>query len=131
MSDATGIPLLYDPNNQRIRSAKFGSAFKMEVPKDKLFDTFRAILAFFELNLVPIGPKGHQIYLAIDSRTTNNFVKNKAQYVDYRDLEQYEDHDGLYISCAVPIRYIDNLTPLRIDIKTEQEYLARQGCGQS
>ena len=35
-----------------------GSTFSHRVPKDKLFITFRAILSFYELTLVPIGPKG-------------------------------------------------------------------------
>ncbi len=118
IAKTTGKPLLYDPNGQRIRGTKMGSTFSHRVPTDKLFITFRAILSFYELTLVPIGPKGYQIYLAIDSRTTNNFVKNKAQYVDYRDLEQYEDHDGLFISCAIPVKHIDNLTTLRTALST-------------
>jgi len=118
ISKATGKPLLYDPNGQRIRNQKMGSTFSHRVPRDKLFITFRAILSFYELTLVPIGPKGYEIYLAIDSRSTNNFVKNKAVYVDYRELPQYEDHDGLYISCAIPVRHIDNLTTLRTALST-------------
>lgn len=118
ISKATGKPLLYDPNNQRIRGQKMGAGFSHKIPKDRAFDTFRAILAFYELTLVPIGPKGYEIYLVIDSRTTNNFIKNKAIYVDYRDLPKYEDQDGLYISCAVPIHFIENLTTLRTALST-------------
>ena len=118
IAKTTGKPLLYDPNGQRIRGQKMGSTFSHRVPRDKLFITFRAILSFYELTLVPIGPKGYQIYLAIDSRSTNNFVKNKAQYVDYRNLDQYEDHDGLFISCAIPVKHIDNLTTLRTALST-------------
>jgi len=118
ISRTTGKPMLYDPNGQRIRNQKMGSTFSHRVPKDKLFITFRAILSFYELTLVPIGPKGYEIYLAIDSRSTNNFVKNKAVYVDYRELPQYEDHDGLYISCAIPVRHIANLVNLRTALST-------------
>ena len=115
---STGKPLLYDPKGQRIRQQTMGAGFTHKIPKERAFDTFRAILAFFELNLVPIGPKGYEIYLVIDSRSTNNFIKNKAKYVAYGDLHKYADHDGLYISCAVPIRYIDNLTTLRTALST-------------
>ncbi|MHC4939944.1 MAG: secretin N-terminal domain-containing protein [Planctomycetota bacterium] len=118
ISKATGKPLLYDPNGQRIRNQKMGSTFSHRVPEDKLFITFRAILSFYELTLVPIGPKGYEIFLAIDSRSTNNFVKNKAVYVDHRQLQEYEDHDGLYISCAIPVQHIDNLTTLRTALST-------------
>jgi general secretion pathway protein D len=118
ISKATKKPLLYDPNGQRIRNQKMGSSFSHRVPRDKLFITFRSILSFYELTLVPIGPKGYEIYLAIDSRSTNNFVKNKAVYVDYRELEEVSDHDGLYISCAIPVKHIANLTTLRTALST-------------
>jgi general secretion pathway protein D len=45
-------------------------------------------------------------------------VKNKAVYVDYKDLAQYEDQDGLYISCAIPVRFIENLVTLRTALQT-------------
>jgi general secretion pathway protein D len=119
ISKATGKPILYDPNSQRLQKGQvMGSKLSHKVPKNRLFDTFRAILAFYELTLVPIGPKGYEIYLAIDSRSTNNLVKNKAVYVDYKDLENYADDDGLYISCAIPVRYIENLTMLRTALQT-------------
>jgi general secretion pathway protein D len=119
ISQTTGKPILYDPNSQRLQKGQtLGSNLNHRVPKSRLFDTFRAILAFYELTLVPIGPKGYEIYLAIDSRSTNNLVKNKAVYVDYKDLPQYEDQDGLFISCAIPIRYIENLTMLRTALST-------------
>jgi len=118
ISKSTGKPLLYDPNGQRIRGTSMGAGFSHKIPRKRVFDTFRAILAFYELVLVPIGPKGYEIYLVIDSRSTNNFVKNKAVYVDYNELDQYADQDGLYISCAIPVRYIDNLTTLRTALST-------------
>jgi general secretion pathway protein D len=117
ISKATGKPILYDPTGPKIKQ-QLGSDLSHKVPKARLFDTFRAILAFYELTLVPIGPKGYEIYLAIDSRSTNNLVKNKAVYVDSKELEQYEDNDGLYISCAIPIRHIENLTTLRTALST-------------
>jgi general secretion pathway protein D len=113
ISKSTGHPLLYDPKNPRIAGQKMGSRFTHSVPEDRQFDTFRAILAFFELTLIPIGPAGYEFYLVLDSRSTNNIVKNKAVYVDYKDIDKYRDQDGLYISVAVPLRYIDNLTVLR------------------
>jgi general secretion pathway protein D len=118
IAKSTGKPLLYDPNGNKIRGQRMGAGFSHRVPKERVFDTFRAILAFFELNLVPIGPKGYEIYLVIDSRSTNNFVKNKATYVAHDELDKYADHDGLYISCAIPIRHIENLTTLRTALST-------------
>ncbi len=118
VSKATGRPLLYNPNGQRIRGQTMGASFTHTVKKERLFDTYRAILAFFELSLVPIGPKGREIYLVIDSRSTNNFVKNKAVFVDHGKLDEYADKDGVYIASAIPVRHIDNLTTLRTALST-------------
>jgi len=118
MSAETGTAILYDPNSQRIRGQKFGSSFQREVPLERLFDSFRAILAFFELTLVPVGPKGYEVYLVIDSRSTNNFIKNKATYVPFKDLANFADKDGLYISTAIPVRHVSNLTTLRTALST-------------
>ena len=118
ISKSTGKPLLYDPAGNRIRNQEMGAGFSHKIPRSRAFDVFRAILAFYELTLVPIGPKGYEIYLVIDSRSTNNFIKNKARYVDYKELHKYEDQDGQYISCAIPIQNIDNLTTLRTALST-------------
>ncbi|MHC4341319.1 MAG: secretin N-terminal domain-containing protein, partial [Planctomycetota bacterium] len=95
-----------------------GAGFTHLVPRERLFDTYRAILAFYELNMIPIGPKGYEIYLVVDSRSTNNFVKNKAVYVDPAELEKYADKDGMYVSCAIQVQHIDNLTTLRTALST-------------
>jgi len=113
VAKTTGHVVIYDPNGQRIRGQKLGTGFTMNVPKARAFDTFRAILAFFELTLVPIGPTDYKIYLVVDSRSTNNHVKNRAIYVDPEKLDEYADKDGVYIACAVPVRHIRNLTTLR------------------
>jgi len=118
VAKSTNKPLLYDPKNPRIAGVTMGAGFSHKVPESRAFDTFRAILSFFELTLIPIGPRGFEIYLVIDSRSTNNIVKNKAEYVDYNDLDRYRDQDGLYISCTIPVRYIENLTALRTALST-------------
>lgn len=118
MSMATAQPVIYDPNSQRIRGAKMGVQIAMQVPKAKLFDTFRAMLTFYELTLIPVGPRGYEVYLAVDSRSSNNFVKNKAQFVDHKNLESASDQDGLFIQTFVPIQHIENLTTLRTALST-------------
>jgi type II secretory pathway component GspD/PulD (secretin) len=99
ISKATATPVVYDPNSQRIRAQKMGARIATEVPKAKLFDTFRAILSFYELS-------------------TNNFVKNKAVFVEARELAAYADRDGMYISTFIPVEHIENLTTLRTALST-------------
>ena len=118
MSMATAQPVLYDPNGQRIRNQTMGVRIVTEVPKAKLFDTFRAMLTFYEITLIPVGPRGYEVLLAVDSRSTNNFVKNKAAFVDHKALDRVADQDGLYIRTFVPIQHIENLTTLRTALST-------------
>ena len=115
---ATGKPLIYDPAGQRIRGRTMGAAFTMMVPKKDLFDTYRAILAFYELTLIPVGPKEYRVQLVVDSRSTNNFVKNKALFVDRNELARYADKDGAYITTVIPVKHIKNLTALRSALAT-------------
>jgi len=118
MAGATGKTLIYDPNNTRIAKQTLGAGFRHEVPADRVFDTFRAILTFYELTLVPVGPHGHEIWLVLDSRSTNNLVRNKAITVPYEELDDYADRDGLFITCAIPVERVENVTMLRTALAT-------------
>ena len=118
MSKLTGRPVLYDPNSQRIRGQKMGARISLEVPRSRLFDTFRALCTAFELTLVPIGPEGYEVYLVVDSRSTNNFVKNKAAFISPEQVAAYRDQDGLYIATLFPITHIKNLTYVRTALST-------------
>ncbi len=113
MATATGKAIVYDPRNTRIGKAALGNAFSKRVPKDRVLDTYRALLSFYELTLVAVGPKGYEIYLVMDSRSTNNLIRNRAKFVDVADLERYRDRDGVYIATAIQLSHIQNLTNLR------------------
>jgi type II secretory pathway component GspD/PulD (secretin) len=91
---------------------------RWSVPKGKELDLIRSILAFYEITLVSVGPQGYEIFLAIDSRSTNNLVKNKAQFVPFESLAAFGDKDGLLIMTSIPVRHIENLTMLRTALST-------------
>jgi len=115
-----GRPILYDPSGQRFQKGQtMGVDMKWSVPKGKELDLVRSILAFYEITLVPVGPKGYEVLLAIDGqRSTNNLVKNKVTVVPSESLADYGDRDGLYIMTSVPVRHIENLTMLRTALST-------------
>jgi len=118
MSAATKRPVLYDPNSQRIRGQKLGVSLELKVPQSRLFDAFRSILSAFELTLIPVGPTGYEVYLAIDSRSTNNFVKNKAQFLSPDDVYENRDRDGLFVAAFFPLKNIKNMTTVRTALST-------------
>jgi len=113
ISKQTGRHLVYDPSNQRIRNRTVGSSISRTVPKARLFDTYASILSFYELTLVPVGPKGYEIYLVNDSRSTNLMVKNRPEFVDHQRVGEYADRHGKMIATVLPIRNMDDLTQLR------------------
>jgi len=113
IAQATGRPILYDPNSQRIRGQKVGAALDMTVPQSRLFDSFRSILTAFELTLIPVGPSGYEVYLAVDSRSTNNFVKNRAIFLEPKQLRENRDRDGVFIATFIPIKHVENMTLVR------------------
>ncbi len=114
-----GRPILYDPNSQRLQKGQtMGTAMIWSVPKGKELDLIRSILAFHEIMLVSVGPPGHEIFLAIDSRSTNNLVKSKAEFVPFESLGQYAGKDGFYIMTSIPVKHIGNLTMLRTALST-------------
>jgi type II secretory pathway component GspD/PulD (secretin) len=118
MVQLTGRAILYDPNGQRIRGQKLGVTLRIKMPRSRLFDAVRAILSWYELSLVPVGPTGYEVYLAVDSRSTNNFVKNKAQFIEAEQIPKYADRDGLYIASFFPLTNVENLTTLRTALST-------------
>ncbi|MFQ5843419.1 MAG: secretin N-terminal domain-containing protein [Planctomycetota bacterium] len=112
ISEQTGRPVVYDPRNARIK-ATVGARFTRTVPRERLFDSYRSLLSFYELTMVRVGPKGYEIYLVQDSRSTNNLVRNRVRYVDHRELDRYTDRDGLYILTVIPILNMASLVNLR------------------
>lgn len=117
-ANATNTTILFDPNSQRIRSQRMGSNIDLKVPAGRLLDTYRALLSFYELTLIPVGPSGAGILLAIDSRSSNNMIKNKAKFVAPEEVQSYADRDGMYIATIFPLQHIQNFTVLRTALST-------------
>jgi len=114
-----GTPILYDPASQKLqRGQTMGVDMKWSVPKGKELDLVRSILAFYEITLVSVGPKGYEVFLATDTRSSNMLVKNKAESVPFESIQHYEDKDGLYIVTSIPVKHVENLTTLRTALST-------------
>lgn len=114
-----GKPILFDPNSQKLqRGSTMGVDMIHGVPAGKELDIVRSILAFYEITLVPVGPRGYEVLLAVDSRSTNNLVKGKAEYVPFETIARHADRDGYFIMTSIPVRHIENLTILRTALST-------------
>lgn len=108
----TDSPLVWDPGDKQIRGKKIIGALNLKAPKGELFKIVRALLTFYELVMIPVGPDGYQVQLVMDARRTTSILKLKAQYVRLTpdNLEIYENADGLYVTTTIRV---ENMTDLR------------------
>lgn len=106
-------PLLYDARSPLIAGQRMGARFDLTAEKSRFFDVVRAILAFYELTVTPVGPRGEELYLVRDARNTNSFVRAQPLFVAHAELEQHADRQGVVIASSIRVKHIGNLAMLR------------------
>ena len=113
----TQKPIVWSDQDKAVTGKKIQGTLSIRTPKDKLFDTIRALLTFQEIVLIPIGPKGYEVYVAMDARTlASQFIlKNKPVYVELDDAkaDEIENQDGLFVATNIKVKNIDNLRDAR------------------
>lgn len=117
LSKISNRPIVWQTDDKAITAKKLTGSQEFKAPKGKLFDMVRALLTFEEVVLIPIGPPGYEIYVAMDARALQSqfILKNKPTYVELTDTNvgDYENQDGLYIATTIKVRNIDNLRDAR------------------
>lgn len=122
-----GKPIVWNPNEKQIKEKKIIGSLNIQAPPDKLFDLVRALLTFYELAMVPVGPEGYEVYLVMDARQQGAIVKLKPRTIDLTDtnLNQYESQDGLFVSATIRV---ENMTNLR-DARSALQRIVTQNIG--
>src|SRR5439155_14015884 len=106
VTSATKKSIIWNAEDKVVTTRKIQGAQKLRAPADKLFEMVRGLLTFQEIVLIPLGPKGYEVWVAIDARQlANQFIlKNKPVYVDLSTgsdeviearLKEIENQDGL------------------------------------
>lgn len=117
LSGETGTPIVWSATDKVIQDKKITSTGPLVGPADKLFDMVRALLTFQEIVVIPIGPKGYEIYVVMSARelASQIILKNKPEYVELNDgnVEQYANQDGLYVATTIKVKNLDNLRDAR------------------
>ncbi len=108
----TGVPLVWNPSDKNIRGKKIIGSVDLKAPKGELFNLVRALLTFYELVMIPVGPAEYQVQLVMDARQTSSILKLKPDYVKLTDenLTLYENQDGKFITTTIKV---ENMTDLR------------------
>ncbi len=108
----TETPLVWDPQDKQIRGKEIIGALNLEAPKSQLFSVVRALLTFYELVMIPVGPEDYQVQLVMDARRTTSILKLKATYVELSDenVNSFKNADGMYITTTIRV---ENMSDLR------------------
>jgi general secretion pathway protein D len=117
VTSTTKIPILWSDTDKAV-SRKIQGSTRLRAPGgEKLFDMVRGLLTFQEVVLVPIGPDGYRVYVAMDARTLQNqfILKNKPVYMEIDDkvAAEIEGQDGLFVATTLKVKNIDNLRDAR------------------
>jgi general secretion pathway protein D len=112
VGQATGVPLVWNPQDKSISGKKIIGNVHLKAPSEQLFSLVRALLTFYELVMIPVGPKGYQVQLVMDARQTSSILKLKPEYVKLTEenLDLYETQDGKFITTTIKV---ENMTDLR------------------
>src|SRR5262245_22613699 len=64
--------IIWNADDKVVTQRKIQGAQKLRAPGDKLFEMVRGLLTFQEIVLIPLGPKGYEVWVAIDARQLAN-----------------------------------------------------------
>ena len=106
------IPLYWDPKSRALQNKEVLGATELRAPRGELLGLVRALLTFYELVLIPVGPPGYEVYLVMDARQTQHILRLKPRFVDLNEktLAELEDKDGLFVTTTIRV---ENMTSLR------------------
>ena len=115
VSKACHMPMIWDPADRAIRGRKLIGSVELKMPRSEMVDSVRALLTFYELVLIPVGPAGYEMTLVMDARSTSSILRLKAQPITLTDdnLARYEHADGLFVTTTMAVEHMDNLQQAR------------------
>jgi type II secretory pathway component GspD/PulD (secretin) len=114
VDEVLDLPLIWDPRSRAIAGKQIANV-DIQGTRAEVFSAFRALLAFYELVVIPVGPAHYQIYVVMDARQTAAIMKLKPVYIELNDanLEEYENQDGLFVTTVFTMQHMTELRDAR------------------
>jgi hypothetical protein len=109
--DATGAAIIYSPHDPALKVGKIQLSGPVSIPRTRVFDWFRAVLGYYKLVLVPIGPGVKQTWALMNAN--DPAIAKHPTHVTQEDLPNWSDRDGVYIVCALKVRHMKDTTRAR------------------
>lgn len=115
IAQETDKPILWDPGNKVINNESIQGALHLTGPKAQLFDMARALLTFYDLIMIPVGPPEFQALLVTDSKAGQGVLRLKPEYVKLTDenVAIYERLDGQFITTTIRVENMSDLKNAR------------------
>lgn len=112
LSAYTRTPILWNPKDKNINNKVIQGSMDLSGPKEDIFALSRALLTFYELAMVPIGPSEYNVQLVMDVKQSGSILKLKPEFVTITDenYSTYEDQDGRFITTTIKV---ENMSDLR------------------
>jgi len=111
IAEYTGESIVYDPQAPQIARKKIEFVGTQTVPKDQLFAWFQSLLSFQRLILVPVGPEGHEQWMALDLNASQ--ITNRPIFVEEDEIENWSDRDGVYIVTTITVKNMGDTSRAR------------------
>lgn len=108
-------PFFWDPSAKELARARFTAARNLEVTREGLFELVRSVLASYNLALVPVGPRGYQVYrvMAMHDLGSSAIVQPSFIELDRHNVEQFRTQHGLLVATTLRAEYVSDLVSLR------------------
>lgn len=111
----TGYSIVWNPADKSIRGKQVIGGTKFSGTPSELFSQFRAFLTFYELVVIPLGSKTSPTWVVVDARRSGAILRLKPQNVTLNDrnLDDFEEKDGLYITTTIEVEHMNDLRNAR------------------
>jgi type II secretory pathway component GspD/PulD (secretin) len=112
---ALGYTIVWDANDKQIRNAGIQSDLSFRGTADEVFTRLRALLTFYELVMIRVGPKTAQMYLVMDARRTSSILKLNAEFIEVTadNVASLDDLHGYFITTNIRVQHMTDLRNAR------------------
>ncbi len=115
LKEITGYSMAWNPADKNIRGKKVTGGITLKGSSEEIFSAARALLTFYELVIIPVGPESNPIHLVMDARQTSSILKLKPRSVTLTEanLARYATQDGLFITTTIAVEHMTDLRNAR------------------
>ncbi len=113
---ATGYMIVWDPSDKQVRGKQVKGDIGFRGTPQEVFARVRALLTFYELVMIRVGPKAGQMYLVMDARRTSSILKLNAEFVDVNagNVASFDDMHGHFVTTTIQVQHMTDLRNARM-----------------